>query len=175
MKELDFHFLATSSTIEERSALTDDFLKSAHNSHIATLRELLDRELHMATLAALQVADMYWNYVKVLQSEQDEKEQATYFTVRVRLDEARRSLTIAWQKRYPIKGGKSGRTSNSRHIPKGSSSTFRYSRNAFGQIRDWEYEAIEAAEVRFEKIRRQVDAIAKMRRNLTSYERLINR
>lgn len=174
MSKLNLHLLATASTKEERSDITYDVLRVERIDTIQSIKESLNKELHAATLSALQIADSYWEYLSYLQSEQSEGERNSYFSVRVRLDEKRNSLAIAWQKRYPVKGGgKSGRTSNSRHISKGAS--FRYPKSAFGQIRDWEYSAIEAAEERFEHIRRQVEAIGKLRRSVDALERLVEK
>lgn len=176
MSELNLHLLATASTKEERSDISHDVLRVVRTANFNAMKKALDQELYAATLSALQYTDSYWDYVSYLQSEKSDGEKNNYFSVRVRLDEKRNSLGITWQKRYPIKGGgKSGRTSNSRHISKGASSNFRYAKTAFGQIKDWEYSAIEEAEKHFEQIRRQVDAIGKLRRGIDALERLVEK
>lgn len=176
MTDLDLRYLATEATKEERSEVSHEDLLSVHRENIEMMKSALDKELYAATIAALQYADSYWDYASYLHGEQKEGENHSYFTVRVRLDEKRNNLGVIWQKRYPVKGrSKEGRLTNSRHISKGARSSYRYTRTAFGQIRDWEYSAVEEAENHFEKIRRQIEAIGKLRRNIDALDRLVEK
>lgn len=171
MNRLDLYYLATESTKDNRNKITDSDLLTEHRKNIESVLSALDAELCILTIKALQLTDSYWNYIGYLHSEQPEGENFSYFTVRVRFKQAQNNLEIAWQKRYPLKSkNASGRTTNSRALAKGRG--FKYSKKAFGQIRDWEYDAVEAAEQRFEKIRRQVEAIGKLRRSVRALGRL---
>lgn len=174
MSSLDLHYLATSATKEERSQISQNELLEIHRANVASMLSALDNELYAATLAALQHTDSYWDYSSYLHSNQPEGENFSYFSVRVRLDEERNSLGIAWQKRYPVQGrGKSGRKTNSRHIAKGPG--YQHTKKSFGQIRNWEYEAIEEAENHFGKIRQHIEAIGKLRKNIDALGRLIEK
>lgn len=171
MSDLDLHYLATESSKEERRKVAGSDLLTEHRKNIDSLFSVLDAELCILAIKALHLTDIYWEYVGYLHAEQPEGEHFSYFSVRVRFKQEQNNLEIAWQKRYPVKGtGTSGRKTNSRSLNKGLG--FRYPKKAFGQIRDWEYDAVEAAEVRFEKIRRQVEAIGKLRRSVRALSRL---
>lgn len=171
MNSLDLHYLATQSSEKEREGIADKDLLIAHRENIESILSALDKELHVLTIKALTLTDAYWSYVDYLHAEQRQGESFSFFTVRVRLDEKRNNLSITWQRRYPTWGrSKYGRTTNSKSLAKGPG--FRYPEKAFGKIRDWEYEAVEAAEQRFEKVRRQVEAIGKLRRSVRALGRL---
>ncbi|CAM5558394.1 conjugative transfer protein MobI(A/C) [Eoetvoesiella caeni] len=171
----DWEHLAQSNEPNERSGVFDDDFDAQGRKFVADIHAALETELNAIATDAQKTADTFWSLNEEMRAEGG-KENQGYFGTRVRV--VSNSLEAAWfVNRFAsadarlAQGGK--KKVFSTYIQKGLG--FRYKKNGFKSAKDWELEAIELTEDRYELLRQRSNVLSKLRRALAEYERLLDK
>ncbi|ATW34791.1 hypothetical protein BJP43_10360 (plasmid) [Candidatus Williamhamiltonella defendens] len=156
---------------EERSEITEDLLEAESRKFVAEVRSKIDHALAVLAVEAQQEADMYWNAHKSAREEASEVEQGRVGT-RVRILGV--SLVAEWYRNRFVEQvpGQKKRVLST-HIKKGRGHA--YSMTHFKKEPAWAKELIQQVERRYATLRQRATALAKIRRALNEYERLLNK
>ncbi|EFB1672062.1 hypothetical protein FJQ34_06965 [Escherichia coli] len=156
---------------EKRSEITEDLLEEEGREFVAEIRSKLDHALAVLAVEAQQEADMYWNAHKSAREEASANEQGRVGT-RVRILGV--SLVAEWYRNRFVEQvpGQKKRVLST-HIKKGRGHA--YSMSHFKKEPAWAQELIQQVEGRYAVLRQRASALAKMRRALNEYERLLNK
>ncbi|RIJ70381.1 hypothetical protein D1505_24945 [Escherichia coli] len=156
---------------EERSEITEDLLEAEGREFVAEVRSKLNHALAVLAVEAQQEADMYWSAHKSAREEASEDEQGRVGT-RVRILGV--SLVAEWYRNRFVEQvpGQKKRVLST-HIKKGRG--YAYSMSHFKKEPAWAQELIQEVETRYAALRQRATAIAKIRRALNEYERLLNK
>lgn len=156
---------------EERSEITEDRLEAEGRRFVSEVRSKLDHVLAVLAVEAQQEADMYWNAHKSAREEASEDEQGRVGT-RVRILGV--SLVAEWYRnRFVEQAPGQKKRVLSTHIKKGRGHS--YSMSHFKKEPAWAQELIQQVEGRYTALRQRATALAKIRRALNEYERLLNK
>jgi hypothetical protein len=157
---------------EERSRVPMENLEAEGRAFIAELRARIEKELVVTAVGAQRQADMYWAANKSAREEAGADEQGRAGT-RVRIVDS--TLVAEWYKNRFIKlqpGGKKKRVFST-YLKKGAA--LRYPKHYFKEEPQWARAVIELVETRYVLMRQRANVLAKMRRALAEYERLIDK
>lgn len=155
--------------IEARAEIAVEEFENEGGAFVAALGEWLDRELVVLAVEAQQQADMYWSANASARKEADAEEQGRMGT-RVRIVGA--TLVAEWYRnRFFDRGGGSARVLST-YVRKGRSAG--YDASCFRRVPRWEKEVIAVVEGRYAVLRRRAGVLAKIRRALGEYRRLLD-
>lgn len=156
---------------EERSDITEDILQAEGVEFVTSVRNKIDHALAVLALETQQEADMYWNAHKSAREDAPENEQGRVGT-RVRI--IGKSLVAEWYRNRFVEQmpGQKKRVLST-HIKKGRGHS--YSMTNFKKEPAWAQELIQKVECRYAALRQRATALAKIRRALNEYERLLNK
>jgi hypothetical protein len=155
----------------ERAQVSIEDLEKAARDFVAILQAQLDKEFTVIAVEAQQQADMYWATHR--SAREDTKEKKQRIGTRVRL--LNNSLVAEWyQNRFvkPEPGGERKRVFST-YLKKGGA--FRYPKHYFKKEPQWSQEVIELVENRYVLLRQRANVLAKIRRALAEYERLVDK
>ncbi len=170
--DYDWQELAQSNEASAREGVFEsDFAQEARR-FVAEAHRNIEQELCVVTADAKKSADAFWNINEAMR-EEGGKENQGYFGTRVRI--WNNALEATW---YINRFVEDGRTRGkkkvlSTYLKKGEGT--RYPKGAFKTAKDWEREAIEMVEDRYELLRKRSAVLSKLRRNLAEYARLLEK
>ena len=152
---------------DARAEISLERFESEGRAFVAALGERLDRELVVLAVEAQQQADMYW--AANASAREDAEEEQGRMGTRVRIVGS--TLVAEWYRnRFFDRGGGSARVLST-YIRKGRASAYDFA--SFRRLPRWEREVIEVVEGRYAMLRRRAGVLAKIRRALGEYERLL--
>ncbi|MGI2124171.1 conjugative transfer protein MobI(A/C) [Shewanella baltica] len=156
---------------EDRSEITEDLLEAEGREFVTELRIKLDHALAVIAVEAQQEADMYWSAHRSAREDASEDEQCRVGT-RVRILGV--SLVAEWYRNRFVEQvpGQKKRVLST-HIKKGRGHA--YSMTHFKKEPIWAQELIQQVESRYASLRQRATALAKIRRALNEYERMLNK
>ncbi|HDO1192889.1 TPA: hypothetical protein P2Q19_003820 [Aeromonas salmonicida] len=158
--------------LDERSEITADVLAAERTQFVSEVRNQLDHALAVLALEAQQESDMYWSAHNLAREDEGEDEQGRVGT-RVRIVK-KVSLSVEWYRnRFVSAQPNEKKLVFSTYIKKGKK--HEYSMSNFKNEPQWAQELIQQVESRYARIRQRASALAKIRRALNEYDRLLSK
>ena len=160
------------SLVDERSEITADVLSVERERFVTEVRSQIERALAVLAVEAQQEADMYWASHNLAREDASEDEQGRIGT-RVRIVK-KVSLSVEWYRnRFVSAQPNEKKLVFSTYIKKGKK--HEYSMSNFKNEPQWAQELIQQVESRYARIRQRASALAKIRRALNEYDRLLSK
>ncbi|QHS38460.1 conjugative transfer protein MobI(A/C) [Alcaligenes faecalis] len=166
----DWEHLSRTNETSERDDVTSDELDSVGRTFVQNVRDLVEQELYVVATDARKAADIFWEINQEVRESGVAGEQG-YFGTRVRV--LNKSIAATWHKNRFVPGPGDKKKVFSTHLEKGLGP--RYPTKTFKGARDWELEAIQVTEDRYSLLRQRSNALSKIRRALSEYERLLDK
>ncbi|MBB3105470.1 hypothetical protein FHR87_003913 [Azomonas macrocytogenes] len=152
--------------------MTLDELEAESTAFVRSVQQLIEHELRICALDAMKASDAFWQYNIAMR---DEAEDQGRVGTRTRIKN--NSIQCEWYINTFFNDRNAPADAKKRvlstYLEKGAG--FRYPKSRFQKARHWELNVIERVEDRYELVRMRSQALAKLRRALAEYERLVER